>query len=151
MIDREGHFFVIRRLIRSGPVGRRAHWLFILAAFGLISVAAGMAQVQGSAAKGQEAPKGQEVQGQVASDTAKPVAADDAAKPTDPKPADPALQRKKQLEDDTAKLLVLANELKAEMDKSTKDTLSLSVMKKADEIEKLARKVREEMKTTLGN
>jgi hypothetical protein len=37
------------------------------------------------------------------------------------------------------------------MDKSTKDTLSLTVVKKAEEIEKLARKVRGEMKTSIGN
>jgi len=66
-------------------------------------------------------------------------------------PSDPEALRQKQLADDTAKLLVLANELKVEMDKSTKDTLSLSVMKKAEEIEKLARKVRGEMKVSIGN
>lgn len=62
------------------------------------------------------------------------------------------MQRKKdQLAADTARLYQLANELKAEMDKSTKDTLSLSVIKKADEVEKLAHKVRAEMKATIGN
>jgi hypothetical protein len=60
-------------------------------------------------------------------------------------------ERKNQLAVDTAKLLQLANELKAEMDKSSKDTLSLSVIKKADEVEKLARKVRAEMKASIGN
>jgi len=70
---------------------------------------------------------------------------------TAPKDASPRDQAKDQLAEDTAKLLQLANELKVEMDKSTKDTLSLSVMKKADEIEKLAKKVRAEMKTDLGN
>jgi len=59
--------------------------------------------------------------------------------------------RQKQLTEDTAKLLVLANELKAEMDKSTKDTLSLSVIKKAEQVEKLAHKVREEMRASLTN
>jgi hypothetical protein len=58
-------------------------------------------------------------------------------------------ERKNQLAVDTAKLLQLANELKAEMDKSTKDTLSLSVIKKADQVEKLAHKVRDEMKLTI--
>jgi hypothetical protein len=57
----------------------------------------------------------------------------------------------KELADDTAKLLVLANELKAEMDKSTKDTLSLGVVKKAEQVEKLAHKVREEMKASIAN
>lgn len=54
--------------------------------------------------------------------------------------------QQKQLADDTAKLESLANELKAELDKSGKDTLSLSVIRKADQIEKLAHKVRSEMK-----
>jgi hypothetical protein len=60
-------------------------------------------------------------------------------------------QRKDQLTADTAKLLELANELKAEMDKSTKDTLSITVLKKADQVEKLAHKVRDEMKLSIGN
>jgi hypothetical protein len=67
------------------------------------------------------------------------------------KQADAEAQRKAEMAADTAKLLQLANELKAEMDKTSKDTLSLSVMKKADEIERLARKVRGEMKASLGN
>jgi hypothetical protein len=60
-------------------------------------------------------------------------------------------ERKNQLTVDTAKLLQLANELKAEMDKSSKDTLSLAVMKKAEQVEKLAHQVRQEMKVTMGN
>ncbi len=44
------------------------------------------------------------------------------------------------------KLLSLANELKADVDKSSKDTLSLDVVRKADEIEKLAHSVKEKMK-----
>jgi hypothetical protein len=55
-------------------------------------------------------------------------------------------ERQKQLIEDTQKLLSLANELKADVDKSTKDTLSLDVVKKADEIEKLAHNVKEKMK-----
>jgi hypothetical protein len=55
-------------------------------------------------------------------------------------------ERQKQLVDDAQKLLSLANELKADVDKSTKDTLSLDVVRKADEIEKLAHNVKEKMK-----
>jgi len=36
----------------------------------------------------------------------------------------------------------MANDLKTEVDKSTKDMLSVTVVRKADEIEKLAHKVR---------
>jgi len=71
---------------------------------------------------------------------------------TAPKPvSDKAQQRKDQIAADSAKLQQLAAELKTEMDKSTKDTLSLTVVKKAEEIEKLAHKVRDEMKASLVN
>jgi hypothetical protein len=63
----------------------------------------------------------------------------------------PLSPQQKQLAEDTTKLLTLANELKAEIDKSNKDTLSLSVVKKAGEVEKLAHKVREEMMASLAN
>jgi len=60
-------------------------------------------------------------------------------------------ERKKQIADDTAKLLKLATDLKAEVDKTNKDTLSLGVIRKADEIEKLAHIVKEKMKLTVGS
>jgi hypothetical protein len=59
-------------------------------------------------------------------------------------------ERKKQIADDSAKLLKLANDLKAEVDKTGKDTLSLNVIRKADEIERLAHNVKEKMKLTVG-
>ena len=54
--------------------------------------------------------------------------------------------RQKKLVEDTAKLVALANELKVVVDKSNKNTLSLDVVRKADEIEKLAHSVKERMK-----
>jgi hypothetical protein len=59
-------------------------------------------------------------------------------------------ERKKQIADDTANLLKLANDLKTEVDKTSKDTLSLSVIRKAEEIERLAHAVKEKMKLTVG-
>jgi hypothetical protein len=59
-------------------------------------------------------------------------------------------ERKRQIAEDSAKLLKLATDLKAEVDKTTKDTLSLSVIRKAEEIEKLAHDVKEKMKLTMG-
>jgi hypothetical protein len=73
-----------------------------------------------------------------------------AAEPAKPS-SDPVQRRKDQIAADTAKLDQLANELKAEMDKSTKDTLSLNVIKKANEIEKLAHKLRDEISASLVN
>jgi hypothetical protein len=76
-----------------------------------------------------------------------------------PNPADPMLRqqqqrmekarnadRQKQLEQDTDKLLALAKALKEEVSKSNKDTLSVDVVKKAAEIEKLAKSVKDRMK-----
>jgi len=57
-----------------------------------------------------------------------------------------ANSRQKRIVDDTAKLLQLATELKAAVDKTTKDQLSLDVIRKAEEIEKLARDVKQRMK-----
>jgi len=59
-------------------------------------------------------------------------------------------ERKKQIADDSALLLKLATDLKTEVDKTDKDTLSLTVIRKADEIEKLAHIVKEKMKLTVG-
>ncbi|MEO6805950.1 MAG: hypothetical protein ABI286_06160 [Edaphobacter sp.] len=76
--------------------------------------------------------------------------------PADPDPLDPRreeqmaqlrnIDRQKRLVADTDKLLALATDLKAQVDKSTKDTMSVDVIKKADEIEKLAHSVKERMK-----
>jgi hypothetical protein len=76
--------------------------------------------------------------------------------PADPDPINPHREeqqaklrnddRQKRLVADTDKLLALATDLKQQVDKSTKDTLSVDVIKKADEIEKLAHSVKERMK-----
>ncbi len=55
-------------------------------------------------------------------------------------------QRQKDIVNDTAKLLSLAQELKVEVEKSSKNQMSVSVIKKAEEIEKLAKSVKEKMK-----
>lgn len=51
----------------------------------------------------------------------------------------------KRVSDDSAKLLKLASDLKVEVDKSGKDTLSLDVLRKAGEIEKLAKTIKSEV------
>ncbi len=56
-------------------------------------------------------------------------------------------ERHKRLLADTAKLVELTNELKSEVDKASKDELSVDVVRKAAEIEKLARDVKERMKS----
>jgi len=54
--------------------------------------------------------------------------------------------RQAMLKSDTDKLLKLAVELKDYVDKSNENVLSLDVLKKADEIERLAHSVKDKMK-----
>jgi hypothetical protein len=78
------------------------------------------------------------------------------ASDSDPNPLDPHraerqaklqnVDRQKRLVADTEKLLALATDLKQQVEKTTKDTMSVDVIKKADEIEKLAHSVKERMK-----
>jgi methionyl-tRNA synthetase len=55
-------------------------------------------------------------------------------------------QRYEQLKRDTDKLLQLATELKAYVDQTDENTLSVNVIRKAEEIEKLAKSVKTKMK-----
>ena len=56
------------------------------------------------------------------------------------------VERQAKLKQDTDKLLALAAELKQHVDKTGPNVLSLDVIKKAQEIEKLAKSVREKMR-----
>jgi hypothetical protein len=55
-------------------------------------------------------------------------------------------ERHAELKRDTEKLLALATELKTEVDKADENMLSLEVLKKTEQIEKLAKSVREKMR-----
>ena len=57
-----------------------------------------------------------------------------------------AKERVAALKNDTDRLLKLSVELKQSVDKSDENVLSLDVIKKAEEIEKLARSVKDKMK-----
>ena len=59
-------------------------------------------------------------------------------------------ERRKIIADESALLLKLATDLKAEVDKTNKDTLSLNVIRRADMVEKLAHDMKEKMKLTVG-
>jgi hypothetical protein len=72
-------------------------------------------------------------------------AADTPAPPATPPVTTP---RQAQIIADTQKLVKLSEELKAEVAKSSKDTLSLTVIKKAEEVEKLAKTLKEELNKT---
>jgi len=76
-----------------------------------------------------------------------PVNADDARSQLEHDMAKKAAkERVAALKSDTDKLLRLSVELKQYVDKSDENVLSLDVIKKADEIERLARSVKDKMK-----
>jgi len=79
---------------------------------------------------------------------AQPQAAASAAPPAAAPAVDPARQ---QIEGECASLLQLATVLKTEVDRTTMDQLSISVVLKAGQIEQLAHKVRGEMKAKVGD
>jgi hypothetical protein len=56
------------------------------------------------------------------------------------------LERQAQLKTDTDRLFKLSQELKEYVDKSNENVLSVNVLRKAEEIEKLARSVKDKMK-----
>ena len=59
-------------------------------------------------------------------------------------------RRRKQIADDSAKLLTLAIALKAELEKTGNQELSASDLRKAEEIERLAHNVKQTMALTVG-
>jgi hypothetical protein len=59
-------------------------------------------------------------------------------------------EAKKQVADESARLLKLATDLNAEVSKTTQDTLSLAVIRKAAELERLAHDVKEKSKPSVA-
>jgi hypothetical protein len=52
---------------------------------------------------------------------------------------------------DTDKLIILAIQLKAETDATSREKLTMIDLRKVEAIEKLAKNVRDKMKATVGN
>lgn len=59
-------------------------------------------------------------------------------------------KRQDEIRQETQKLYQLATELKDAVDKTNENVLSLDVVKKAEEVEKLAKQVKEKMKEGVG-
>ena len=76
-------------------------------------------------------------------DTAKPAPVPSTeAKTETASPANEEELRQAQIQEDTKKLFQLSAELRAEVGKTYKDSLSLTVLKKAEDLEKLARSLK---------
>jgi hypothetical protein len=142
---------------RSGtPIGwlGRPRWFCVYTAVVLVGavlagiVLAGAQQAPQSAQQqAGSAPAHEPAQGAISNTTSAAVPSLQSGV-RNPDAADP--ERKKQIAEESAILLKLATDLKAEVDKTTKDTLSLNVIRKADQIEKLAHNVKESMKPAGG-
>lgn len=61
------------------------------------------------------------------------------------------LLRQKEMTEETARLVRLANEVKAETGKATADSLTVVELRKVELIARLAKSVRDKMKATVGN
>jgi hypothetical protein len=108
-------------------------WLFFLGALSVPGVAQKINPPAPPSPRGDIAPPltdEDEARARITSDMAKKAAKDRVAA----------------LRHDTDKLLKLSVELKQSVDKSDENVLSLDVIKKAEEIEKLARSVKDKMK-----
>jgi hypothetical protein len=101
----------------------------------------------GQDATGQDAT-GKDATPNAAAEAQSPGAAAGSAKASGEMPAEQ--QRKQEVATDCASLLKMATDLKAEIAKTTKDELSIPVVRKAGEIEQLARKVRGDPRLTAG-
>jgi hypothetical protein len=76
----------------------------------------------------------------------------DQAKPAPPAPPPPpGTPEEQQLRKDSDHLLQLVQELKAEVEKAGSNTLSLAALRKADEIQKLSKSLKERMKEGLAS
>lgn len=134
--------------LSSGQRGTRPWRRFVLCivvATGL-SAGVGLAQ-QGTAPVAQAATPGQDVSAAPQAHDSANSASEDA-KGQNPDAA--SAERKKQIADASARLLSMAADLKSEVDKTTVETLSVSAVRQADAIEKLAHDVREKMKRKAG-
>ena len=118
-------------------VTRRALWLMALVP-GLLFGPAALAQSMGTQTPDASMPGGRQQQ----QDKDDPFAAQrkqDMVKKQNE-------LRQQEIKKDTDKLLELANELKQYVDKTNENIISLDVIKKAEQIEKLAHTVKDKMK-----
>jgi type VI protein secretion system component VasF len=135
---------VRRRSVKRKP-GRapsRGLWLFALGCISALVVAMGLGLIKTQAQEafplpainppGAKAPAGTQA-------ASAPAAEPSGKQQTTSTPAD---AQKQEIANQCADLLQMATDLKKAVDKSSADTLSVTVVRKASDIEQLARKVR---------
>lgn len=128
----------------TGKPPTRRGWLCALAGVGLLVLAAGVGLLGARAQQGSFSlpaidPPGATARTAPAGGNQDGRAAMPADLQTAPKAGDPQTQ---EVTRECAQLLKMATDLKTEVDKTTQNTLSVTVVRKADAIEELARKVK---------
>ena len=132
--------------LKSRPARRFAHFLFGLAALAILS---------GFDGRGQQGPPPR---------TPKPILLPEASRPPDKNDVMVMNQqnlknqsfeaanaeRKRQMDDESTKLLLLAKDLKAQTDKLGDSPLTRRAVREAEVIEILARDLKDKMKLTVG-
>lgn len=134
--------------IRPAVVGRSCwlRWTSISTILLFLVAVVATAQDGQTAANPVQSDSGSQAQ----ANSAKPDANKPAKQTKEEKVSAAENLRKRQIADESTQLLVMAVALKAEIDKTNKDMLSLNVIRKADEIEKLAHTVKEKIKQSAG-
>ena len=128
---------------RGKPVGwirRRGVQLCLLACCAALGLAASAGLLRGHAQSAPAPAPTAATAAPLKAASAPAPAAGQQEKPPIGNTADEA--QKQQIASECSDLLKMATDLKAAVDKTTKDTLSLTVVRKASEIEQLAHKVR---------
>lgn len=143
---------VVQRIGARIPVSRRRWWpasLCILALLVALLVAGvGLRHVRAQSDPPAQTNATASEKPPAALENSQADASSSSAKPHDS--ASPEQIRRRQVASECANLLKMATDLKAEVDKTTKDELSLAVVRKADEIEQFARKVRDDRQLSSG-
>jgi len=131
----------LSRITPAGPRRRRVAWVCVLAGVATTATGFGAALMNGFAQSPPTQNASAPPQAVAALPNAKPGTAP-AAAPSQ-KVAQAAIDpQKQQLASECAQLLKMATALKTEVDKTTKDTLSIPVVREAGEIEQLAHRAR---------
>lgn len=130
----------------TSPSAGRFHWMRWATASAMLMFS--VAVVGGIAQDGQPAATPAQTRSalQANGNPAKPEASKPAKQTKEEKAAAAENLRKHQIADESTQLLAMAIALKKEVDKTNKDMLSINVIRKADEIEKLAHTVKEKIK-----
>jgi hypothetical protein len=136
----------MRKRFRQLLVSVAALALLAMAGIGLSAFRAHAAQAPASAQPAKSSPEADSAPEPLPAQSAQPVVAGQVTPNAGASAAGAVENGGSQVAVDCASLLKLATDLKAEVDKTTKDELSVGAVRKAGEIEQLARKVRDTKK-----